>query len=94
MKKEQIGFLWFSSSKRGVNASGMAVFPAGVRSKRGFYIGKGTYTDIWSGTEFNSEKSWSRSLTWIGVHPAKTKIHRKAYDKKWGFSVRCIKNQE
>lgn len=92
LKKEQEDFLWFNYSKRGVNSSGLSVIPAGVRSKSGSFKGMGGFADFWSSSEFDSDNAWNRSLTWSWLHPAKAKIYRKAIDKKWGFSVRCIKD--
>ena len=93
LKKEQKDFLWFDYSKRGVNSTGFSVIPTGVRTSGGYYIGGGAFADIWTSTEFDAETALNRSLTWSWPHPGKAKIYRKPVDKKWGFSVRCIKIQ-
>ena len=94
LKKEQKDFLWFNYSQRGVNSSGLSVLAAGVRSKKGSFFGLGSFADFWSSTSADSEKgkAWNRSLTWSWPHPAKAKIYRKPVDKKWGFSLRLIKD--
>jgi len=96
LKKEQKDFLWFNYSERGVNSSGLSVLAAGVRSKGGTFTGLGGFADFWSSNEVESEKekAWNRSLTWYWFHPAKAKIYRKPVDKKWGFSLRLIKDEE
>ena len=91
LKEKQDDFLWFDYSKRGVNSTGFSVIPTGVRSPGGTYTGRYGFADIWTSTEFDTDTALNRSLTWYWFHPAKTKIFRKPVEKKWGFSVRCIK---
>ena len=93
LKKHQKDFLWIKYSQRGVNASGFSALPAGVRKPGGSFAGKGNFTDFWSISGFDAEKAWNRSLVWLVIHYAKTKIYRKPVDKKWGFSARCIKDE-
>ncbi len=92
LKEKQDDFLWFDYSKRGVNSTGFSVIPTGVRTPGGSFTGRDGFADIWTSTEFDTDTALNRSLTWYWFHPAKTKIFRKPVGKKWGFSIRCIKD--
>jgi len=91
LKKFETDFLWIKYSKRGVNTSGFSAIPAGVRTPKGKFMGLNKYADFWTGTEFDSEKAWNRSLVWMGFHPGKAKVYRDRSPKTWGFSIRCVK---
>ena len=91
LKKFETDFLWIKYSKRGVNTSGFAAIPAGVRTPKGKYMGLNKYADFWTATKFDSEKAWNRSLVWMGFHPGKAKVYRNRSPKTWGFSIRCVK---
>ncbi len=94
LKKFETDFLWIKYSKRGVNTSGFSAIPAGVHTPKGKFMGLNKYADFWTGTEFDSKKSWNRSLVWIGFHPGKAKVYRNKSPKTWGFSIRCVKGKK
>jgi hypothetical protein len=46
LKKFETDFLWIKYSKRGVNTSGFAAIPAGVRTPKGKFMGINKYADF------------------------------------------------
>ncbi len=92
LKKHETDFLWIKYSQRSVNQSGFSAIPAGVRTPKGKYMGLNKYADFWTRSEHDSEKAWNRSLVWIGIHPGKAQVYRNMSPKKWGFSVRCVRD--
>jgi uncharacterized protein (TIGR02145 family) len=69
------------------NSSGFNAFPSGFRKPNGSFIRFGSFTGWWSTTESNSVKAWYRSLDY------NTSYLNRSYDeKKYGGSVRCIKD--
>ncbi len=93
LKGYESDFLWMDYSKRGVNATGFSALPGGVLTPGGSFMGKGKYADFWSSTASDAETAWNRSLTWINLHPGRTKFYRGNSGKSWSFSLRCIKDQ-
>ena len=92
IKANDKGFFRSEETKKDVNSTGFAALPGGVRMIKGSFTGKGGYADFWSSTEAGSEKAYNRSLVWLLIHPGKSKIFRSKINKKWGFSVRLIKD--
>ncbi|MFO7615761.1 MAG: fibrobacter succinogenes major paralogous domain-containing protein, partial [Bacteroidales bacterium] len=73
----------------GDNSSGFNVIPAGDRDISGGFTGLGIYTDFWSSSEFNvTLLAWARGFytRWDGVT-------RSFITRRYGFSVRCVKNE-
>ena len=77
-----------SPSWNGTNESGFSALAAGYRFPWGSFHQAGVHTDIWTSTLNSSVSSWAR-IIW--GHSA---VSREAFDKDFGFSVRCIKDTE
>jgi len=72
----------------GSNESGFTALPAGKRDDySGIFGNLGWNTYFWSCTEQSTNRSWERQL-----YAFSPKISRSHLDKRFGFSVRCIKN--
>ncbi|MBA4321313.1 MAG: hypothetical protein C0408_00700 [Odoribacter sp.] len=86
---KEAGTLHWSTPNTGAdNNSGFTALPAGDRSGGGFSFNNfGTWCYFWSTTVNSSEDAFGREINntapGIGNYP---------YDKRFGFSVRCIKN--
>ncbi|MFO7721706.1 MAG: fibrobacter succinogenes major paralogous domain-containing protein [Bacteroidales bacterium] len=79
---------WTPPNTGATDANCFTALPGGYRS-----VAFGTYWQIgeqghwWSATEFNTDAAWGRVM----YHDASS-IGRYAYDKNYGFSVRCVKD--
>jgi uncharacterized protein (TIGR02145 family) len=63
-------------------------WPAGgARNDLGKFSGIGSYGYWWSSTEFASSKAWIRNLDYLKCY-----VNSPSFSKKYGLSVRCIKN--
>ena len=68
--------------------SGFNLLPGGYRiSYGGYYDSMGLVGYFWSSTENSSNYAWNRVLYYYS-----SDIDRNDYDKKFGFSVRCIRD--
>jgi len=76
-------------SWNGTNESGFSALAAGYRFPHGPFAQAGVHTDIWTSTLNNSSLSWSR-IIW-GHQSA---VSREAFNKHFGFAVRCLKDTE
>ncbi|MDD5529167.1 MAG: fibrobacter succinogenes major paralogous domain-containing protein [bacterium] len=86
--KENCTTLWWSPNTGATNKSGFSALPGGHRGdNNGAFgvIGNGGYW--WSATEFNATYAWSRLMYYDYAN-----VYRKGYNKKYGFSIRCVKN--
>ncbi|MFC1725743.1 FISUMP domain-containing protein [candidate division KSB1 bacterium] len=80
--------LWNSPNEGATNETGFSAIPGGFRAQGDgvcHYIG--SYAHFWSATEYSSIYAWYRHLDY-----SFSGICRDKYDKKHGFSVRCIKD--
>ena len=69
--------------------SGFSALPGGYRDyyfDGSFYL-LSYYGFWWSSTEYDGSSAWSRSLTYND-----TNVHRGSDNKKFGFSVRCLRD--
>ncbi len=88
---------WNTNSATGVigndlslnNKSGFSALPCGLRWGNGNFYNIGSIGYLWSSTEENSSKAWLRLLQSDIVN-----VHRLSQDKAYGFSVRCIKDEQ
>ncbi|MCP4122603.1 MAG: hypothetical protein GY751_12690 [Bacteroidetes bacterium] len=79
---------WDAPNTGATNESGFTGLPAGfLRDFGNPFVSIQVAGIFWSSTENNSTIAWCRSLSYD-----KTIVSRGAYDKSWGFSVRCIKD--
>ena len=67
------------------NSTGFGALPAG--SYDGSYNGFGTNANFWSATENDSSTAWLRGLYYVSAE-----VHRGGHNKKWGLSVRCLRD--
>lgn len=80
---------WDSPNKDATNESGFTALPGGFRSTVGYFNDLGSNNSWWSATEYSSSltAAWTRSLYYNKIH-----VERKANNKKYGFSVRCLRD--
>jgi len=78
-----------SPSWDGTNASGFAALPAGCRFPGGSFGWLGSYAYFWSASEYSSTNAWYHAL---GSGYSQSYRDSSYGDKKYGFSVRCLKN--
>jgi uncharacterized protein (TIGR02145 family) len=78
---------WNSPNTGATNSSGFTALPGGGRGEDGIFGFLRTYGNWWESTEYNTNNAWYR-----GMHYNDSNIDRASYNKKAGFSVRCIKN--
>lgn len=70
------------------NESGFSALPAGLSFNNGEGFSKiGKKVNFWSSTEYSKNEAWSRKI----VDPTNV-IYIDIENKKYGFSVRCIKD--
>ena len=76
------------------NESGFTVFPGGWRSVsevpdscQDEYCRLGYYGEFWSSSDSDTYTAWARDLGYFN-----TFLTRIAWDKNYGFSVRCLKD--
>lgn len=74
-------------SGNGTNESGFSGLPGGVRNDYGTFNGIGEVGIWWISTELDADNAWNRYLNYFnGV------VGRLNFDKKAGFSVRCLRD--
>jgi len=76
-----------SRSMEGSDVYGFRALPAGNRSRGGAFSNVGRSAFFWSSSELDAGAAWSRFL---GAD--NDDLYRDYYDKKNGFSVRCLKD--
>ena len=80
--------LWDSPNEGATNMSSFSGLPTGIRlAFNGDYMHKGEYGYFWSSSEKDSSEAWHWILSSFDDH-----IIRYNYDKKGGFSIRCLKD--
>ena len=85
MKETGITY-WRSPNAEATNESGFSGLPGGYRDHNGSFQDMGYYAKFWSSTEYSSGYAWYRGLNYYS-----SEVYRYYYDKRYGFSVRCIK---
>ncbi len=81
--------LWASPNTAATNKSGFSALPGGhlyIYRDDGSYLQLGKCGYWWTATE-SSDQVWYRRIDYNGK-----KIYNNLSPKKWGYSVRCIKN--
>lgn len=78
--------LW-TNSFGGTNESGFKGLPSGCRTNKGTYNSFGFYGLWWTSTENYATYAWYR-----GINYNSTDLFRHYYYKRYGFSVRCLKD--
>ena len=78
---------WTTPNTGATNESGFAGLPGGYRSFNGTFNDVGSIGYWWSSTESNTSNAWYR-----GLYCNFGDINRSFYNKKKGFSVRCLRD--
>ncbi len=78
---------WNAPNTGATNASGFSGVPGGYRSSSGFYNFNQTYGYWWTSTASSATVAWMRRLYFQDPH-----VYRSNYLKRYGLSVRCIKD--
>ena len=84
--KDTITSYW-TNSYGNTNESGFNGLPSGCRTSKGTFNSIGYYGLWWTATENYSNYAWYRSINYNS-----TDLFRHYYYKRYGFSVRCVKN--
>lgn len=78
---------WTSPNNDADNSSGFTGLPGGYRFETGGFYGTGGLGDYWSATQYDSV-----SGNFIQLYNGNAGVGISSYNKKAGFSVRCVKN--
>ena len=78
---------WNNPNIGATNETGFTALPAGFRRDIGSFGSIEKYSLWWSVTEWNNSYAWTRDASYDYSNMARIE-----YEKKAGFSVRCIKN--
>jgi uncharacterized protein (TIGR02145 family) len=78
----------WNSSPNGTDAFGFAAIPATVRDTTGKFMGEGFGAAFWSSTE-NEDNKEAYGLSFFSTNE---NVLLGTYDKRYGYSVRCIKD--
>jgi uncharacterized protein (TIGR02145 family) len=85
--KEASTMLWNSPNTGATNESGFTALPGGARGGVGNFDAMGTDAHFWSSSQNGSSIAWFRSVSY-----GWSEIYRNAFDKNYGFSVRCVRD--
>ncbi len=89
-KMKASGFTHWKIPNIGVtNKSGFSALPGGLRYIDGEYNDLGDDVYFWSSTNYGSDDAWYRIMGYYFPN-----VYRNYYDKRHGFSVRCVRDQE
>lgn len=81
--------LWHTPNEGATNETGFSANPGGFTYYNdGFSYGMGSYGFWWSSTEYSETDAWYRLLYFYSAF-----MSRNSYNKGYGFSVRCIKDE-
>jgi uncharacterized protein (TIGR02145 family) len=78
---------WSSPNTGATNESGFSALPGGYRNLNGNFGFVGDDGFWWSSTEYTTILAWGRHLNY-----GYSQVSRGQLDKKYGFSVRCVKD--
>jgi uncharacterized protein (TIGR02145 family) len=85
--KESGTIHWSSPNNGATNESGFTGLPAGYRYDGGSFDNMTINGHFWTSNESSSEGAWDRALNY-----SYSSVYRNAYTKRFGFSVRCVKD--
>ncbi len=85
--KEADTIHWDFPNLGATNSSGFTALPGGYRFYYGLFENKGRVGGFWLANAYNSDNAWSRFLGFDY-----SQVFRQYYPKRYGFSVRCIKD--
>jgi uncharacterized protein (TIGR02145 family) len=78
---------WTPPNTGATNETGFTALPSAYRSSNGAYIGIGGGGSWWSSTENSTTDAFAR-----GMGSSSSTVGRGTYNKAYGFSVRCVKD--
>ncbi len=79
---------WGTPNTGATNASGWTALPHGYKENNAnTFSGYAAYLTMWTSQEFNNFMVWRRALSYYYAQ-----VFRSYHDKKFGYSVRCIKD--
>lgn len=78
---------WLTPNKGADNSSGFTALGAGIRYFEGTFASNLSYTGIWSFSETEHDEAW-----YISLFYAEAGLSLDHRNKKYGFSVRCLKD--
>ncbi|MFA4942332.1 MAG: FISUMP domain-containing protein [Patescibacteria group bacterium] len=79
---------WTAPNTGATNSSGFTALPAGYREADGSFVVQGIYGSLWS-SSISETNSWCRYLD-----SGSTTVLRRADNQAFGFSIRCLKDQD
>jgi len=87
--KDSSNRLWNNSDSDSINVNPFAALPGGRRHEDGGYFGAtvGSYGFYWTSSEDSEHLAWFMQFAWYT-----TEISHGHYDKRNGFSIRCVKD--
>jgi uncharacterized protein (TIGR02145 family) len=77
---------WYGGGN-GTDPYGFSCLPSGFRFSDGTFSFTGYESVLWTSTECSNDSAWYRYLD--NTHP---EVYRFYFNKKYGFSVRCLKD--
>ena len=77
---------WKEPNGGATNETGFSAVAGGYRDNDGPFNFFGRYASFWTNTEAENDRVWFRGIT-----TNETGVYRFSFNKKCGFSVRCIK---
>jgi uncharacterized protein (TIGR02145 family) len=80
-------YYWASPSVGATNSSGFSAIGSGFRYDNGIFTNTTISANYWTSTPYDPGSAWSRSLSYNS-----DQISRLSINKKYGFSIRCVKN--
>ncbi|GEM_PF-2929959 len=87
-KLKETGLMnWNSPNTGATNETGFTALPGGSKDDGGEYYNMKSYGIYWSSTLAYNNYSWARYMNYNASN-----IYRNYYDKRWGLSIRCIKD--
>jgi uncharacterized protein (TIGR02145 family) len=82
--KSQSG--WYDNGN-GTDAYGFVGLPGGYRNYNGYFSFLSKVAGWWSASEDDTGSAWYRDLYYYSGN-----MYRNSYDKRYGFSVRCLRD--
>ena len=86
--REEGNEYWQEGWWTGTNESGFTALPGGYRDIFGVFYFIGYHGYWWSSSDLSSDFAWSRYLLYDTAD-----VGRFSYEKNYGFSVRCVKDE-
>ncbi len=78
---------WITPNNGATNASGFTALPGGIRTQQGAYGSLGGEGVFWTSSEYNTDNA-----NYYAFYYNRTDVDRDQLNKKFGFSVRCVRD--